>query len=192
MHGRYLGSTRRVLDRLLPLRKPGETLHMRWDGHKDYERAIAKMPPASPLRIERHPNPRRGPKGTPRSRAAILRDQAMFPVDLLHKIFRHSLAHHRRETIAFARRLNAALERMALASTWRNFVKRRSERKPRSPTPAMRLGLTDEPWSWDRVLSRRLFFHRTRLPEPWTQLYRRLWSTPLLARNAIHDRSRAF
>jgi hypothetical protein len=75
----------------------------------------------------------------------------MFPVDLLHKLLRHSVAHHRRETIAFTRRLNAAMERLCLTVIWRNFVKARSERKPRSPTPAVLLGITDTPWKWKRV-----------------------------------------
>ena len=111
----------------------------------------------------------------------------MFPVDLLHKILRHSLAHHRRETIAFPRRLNAAMERLSLTAIWRNFVKVRSERRPRSPTPAILLGLTDSRWSWQRVISRRLFFDRTTLPEPWGLLYRRGWTTPLLTSNATHQ-----
>jgi transposase-like protein len=192
VHGRYLGSTRRVLETLLPLRPPGGALQLRWDGHADYLRAAARLPGTPPLCIQRFPNPRRSGKGTRRSRAAVLRDQAMFAVDLVHKILRHSLAHHRRETIAFARRINAAMERMALAAIWRNFVKPRSERRPRSPTPAMQLGLTDARWSWGRVLARRLFFHRSRLAEPWPELYRRIWTTPLIDRNAVHEAVRAF
>ena len=116
----------------------------------------------------------------------------MFPVDLLHKIFRHSLAHHRRETIAFSRRLNAAMERFFLMAVWRNFIKKRSERLRDPPTPAMSVGLTDSRWTWKRVLARRLFHDRRELPETWSQLYRREWTTPLLTSNARHDAVRAF
>ena len=116
----------------------------------------------------------------------------MFPVDLLHKILRHSLAHHRRETIAFSRRLNAAMERMALTAIWRNFVKKRSEQRSRSDSPAVMLKLTDERWSWSRVLARRLFFDRISMSEPWTELYRRDWKTPVLESNAQHTLKRAF
>jgi hypothetical protein len=116
----------------------------------------------------------------------------MFPVDLLHKILRHSLAHHRRETIAFGRRLNALLERLFLAAVWRNFIKRRSERRPEARTPAMMVGLTDGPWDWKKLLSRRLFFHRMPLPEPWPTLYRRQWTTPILPSNTRHTLTRAF
>ena len=116
----------------------------------------------------------------------------MFPVDLLHKILRHTLAHQRRETIAFGRRLNAVMERLFQAALWRNFVKRRSERRPEKRTPAMMLGLTDASWTWKRVYSRRLFFDRVRLPSVWRTLYRRDWTTPLLPSNTRHTLIRAF
>ncbi len=88
---------------------------------------------------------------------------------------RHSCAHHRRETIAFSRRLNALLERAFLLVVWRNFVKRRSERRRGEVTPAMQLGLTQERWSWARVLAQRLFPSRLRLPREWMRIYRRQW-----------------
>jgi hypothetical protein len=190
--GGYAGSTRRTLDTLLPLGNPGRSLLIRGDGHPAYDRAVARHKDAQRLTLERYPNPPRGPKGSPRSGAARVRDRAMFPVDLLHKILRHTLAHQRRETIAFGRRLNAVLERLFLAAVWRNFIKRRSERRPEPRTPAMQLGLTDMPWSWKRLLSRRLFLHRLRLPRTWSLLYRRLWTTPVLSSNTRHDLARAF
>lgn len=192
LRGRYLGSTRRALDVLLDIKANDSPLVMRWDGHADYERAAARHPKRGQIHICTHPNPRRGPKGSKRSREAIERDRAMFPVDLLHKILRHSLAHHRRETIAFSRRLNAAMERMALTAIWRNFIKKRSERRSRSDPPAMILNLTDERWDWSRALAQRLFFDRTPTSEPWAELYRREWITPVLESNARHTLIRAF
>jgi transposase-like protein len=192
MRGRYVGSTRRVLDLLLPLRQPGRSLFLRLDAHQDYPRALASHPERRWIRMQRYANPERGPKGSPRSREAVERDRAMFPVDLLHKILRHTLAHHRRETIAFARRINAAMERLFVTAVWRNFVKKRTERKVCTSTPAMLLGLTDARWNWKRVLSRRLFYERIKLPRSWQQLYCRDWTTPLLAANARHRLVRAF
>ena len=188
--GRHEGSTRRVLDLLLNLGADAP-ITVRTDGHPGYDQAVRNHRRFRSIRLERYPNPPRGPRGAPRPREAIERDRALFPVDLLHKILRHTLAHHRRETIAFARRLNAALERMFLAAVWRNLVKKRSERGDPS-TPAMRLGLADRRWSWKRVLSRRLFFERIRLPAPCEILYRRHWDTPLLSANARHECRRAF
>ena len=112
----------------------------------------------------------------------------MFPVDLLHGLLRHSLAAHKRETIAFGRRLNAIVERLFLVAIWRNFVKGVSERRHDPTTPAMRLGLTDRPWRWERVLGRRLFPDREGLAGVWLDLYRRDWITPDLPSNTRHRR----
>jgi hypothetical protein len=115
----------------------------------------------------------------------------MFVADKLHGLIRHSLAHHRRETIAFGRRHNAVLERVALMAVWRNFIKMRSERKPRD-TPAMRAGLTDRPWSWSHALAHRLFPFLVRLPDAWQALYRRELFTAGLGPQRRHARVHTF
>jgi hypothetical protein len=116
----------------------------------------------------------------------------MFPSDLLHSLLRHSLAHHRRETIAFGRRLNALHERLLLAAVWRNFVKLRSERRPVAVTPAMRTALTSDVWGWRRVFSRRLFPDRENLSAIQKVLYDRAWLTTILPRNIHHDLVHAY
>jgi transposase-like protein len=190
LRGGVGASSRRMLQTLLRLTVPGNTLQLIGDGHPAYSRAARRHGEA--VRLRSFPNPKRGPRGSPRSRQARLRDAAMFPVDLLHKLVRHSNAPHRRETIAFGRRLNALMERLFLTAAWRNFVKWRSERKPDRTTPAMKLQLTDRCWSWERVLARRLFPHREALESVWAELYRRLWTTPLVGRNTRHELKRAF
>ena len=190
--GSYVGSAQRVFRRLQVLASPGRPAKVIGDGHAAYARALRDPALLQRLRLERYPIPSRGPRGSPRSEAARLRDKHLFPVDLLHKILRHSLAHQRRETIAFGRRLNAVMERLFLAAVWRNFVKKRSERRSRSGTPAMWLGLARERWPWSRVLSRRLFPARTPTPDTWASLYRRLWTTPLFPNNSRHELKRAF
>jgi len=187
--GGYRGSTRRVLDALLPLVPEGQRLELLGDGHPAYDKIAGRHPR---VRLQSFPNPRRGPRGSPRSAQALARDRAMFPVDLLHALLRHSVAHHRRETIAFGRRLNALLERLFLAAVWRNFVKLRSERRPQKVTPAMRVGLAREPWSWKRALSRRLFPQRETLSPVERQLYGREWKTPVLPRNTTHTLKHAY
>lgn len=116
----------------------------------------------------------------------------MHPVDALHQLLRHTCSHHRRETIAFGRRMATVMLGAFLTTVWKNFVKGRSERKPDPRTPAMVLGLTDEPWTWRRVLAKRLFPSRVVLPEGWIETYRMLWVTPPLGRNRIHDLKYAF
>jgi hypothetical protein len=116
----------------------------------------------------------------------------MFPSDLLHALLRHTAKHHTRETIAFPRRHNAELESGFVHAAWRNFVKRRSERKPDRRTPAMLLKLARRPWSWKRVLGKRLFAGHHTLPEAWQRLYRREWTTAELGNNVRHTLRHAF
>jgi hypothetical protein len=56
----------------------------------------------------------------------------------------------------------------------------------------MRLGLTDRPWSWQRVLGRRLFPDGEGLGGVWLELYRRDWITPELPSNTRHRRVFAY
>ena len=190
--GGYRRSFTRTLDLLGRLLGPQQTATVISDGHPALRAALARHPLRRRVDHRSFPNPPRGPKGAPRSPQARLRDEAMFPVDLLHGLWRHSCAHHRRETIAFARRANAAVERGFVMAVWRNFVKGRSERKPDRTTPAIRLGLTERPWSWGRVLAQRLFVDRLRVPRDWIKVYRRGWITPALGRNAPHRLKYAF
>jgi hypothetical protein len=131
--------------------------------------------------LEAFQNPKRGPKGTPRTPEAIRRDWAMFPVDQLHQLLRHSCADHKRETIAFGRRLESIMGRAHLLAVWKNFIKRRTERRPDRTTPAMELGMTDKLWRFERILARRLFPEREIVPESARKAYLKLW-TPYLPR----------
>lgn len=179
--GTFVRSTRRVIRLLSELAGDGD-VELVTDDHPAY-RAAAAAEGVAHHRI--FPNPPRGPEAD-RARARE-RDRQMFPVDALHKLIRHSQAHHRRETIAFGRRSNALLERAALLVVWRNFVKGVSERKNDPTTPAMRLGLCRQPYRWRRIFSKRLFPARIRLPEGWECVYRRRLTTPAVGRNQRHD-----
>jgi len=189
--GGYFGSFRRGLDLLVPLAPEGRPVRVACDGKPEYLEAVRRHRARRRFALEVHPNPVRGPKGSPRSPAALARDRALHTVDQLHGLLRHSQADHKRETIAFGRRLNAIMERLFLATVWRNFVKGRSERRPDPATPAMRLELSHEPWTWRGVLSRRLFPRRVRMPRVWREIYQRDWSTPLLETNTRHRRRHA-
>jgi hypothetical protein len=179
-------SFERTLDVLFEIVPSDATLTVITDDHPAYRAAVVRHPHVSRIEHRVYPNPARGPKGSPRSPEARARDEAMFPVDQLHALTRHSCAHHRRETIAFSRRINAALERAFLLVIWRNFVKWSSERKPDRTTPAMKLGLADEPWTWDRVLARRLFPTREQVPGPWKRVYLRDWDDESAGRFTRH------
>jgi transposase-like protein len=184
--GGYVGSAARVFDRMVALVPSPGMVEVRCDDHPAYRRVATAHAQRWRLSLRRFRNPERGPKGSPRSAEARARDQAMFPVDALHQLLRHTGAHYRRETIAFGRRLNAVMERLYLTAVWRNFVKGVSENNPSRGTPAMQVGLTSQRWSWKRILSRRLFPNREKVPELCQILYRREWPTPLLQSNRLH------
>jgi hypothetical protein len=189
-HGGYTGSTKRTIDRLLRLDSSG--LRLVTDDHPAYQRTVRRHPRRGRIRHEIHRNPERGAKGSPRSERAVRRDRAMFACDLLHGLARHSMAAHRRETIAFGRRLNALVLRFCGFAVWRNFVKRRSERREVDTTPAMELGLTDRRWTWRQVFAWRQFPERYRLDHVERELYEQRWATPVLPANARHSLKLAF
>ncbi len=188
--GAYRRAFARMINLLAP-KSPGK-LRVVSDEHPGYRAGLRGHDLESKVDHRTFANPERGPKGTPRSAKARRRDREMFAVDLLHKLIRHTMAHHRRETIAFGRRLNALLERGFLVAIWRNFVKRRTERRPDLITPAMTLGIADAPWSWERVLAKRLFPGRISVPANWRAVYRREVVTPIVGNNRLHALKNAF
>ena len=154
--GAVLDSTLNTLENLL--RRSPAGLDLVSDDHPAYRAAVRRLTGHRTIRHTIHANPDRSPgHDTTRARA---RDRAMFAVDLLHKLLRHSQAHHRRETIAFGRKRSSVMGRAALFAVWRNMVKLVSERRPTRLTPAMRLGLTSRAWTWADVFAERLFKRR--------------------------------
>jgi len=186
--GSVVRSTLEALDLLVSRASQGLTLVS--DDHPAYRAAVARHPTSRSIRHRVYPNPPRGP-GEDGERARE-RDRQMGPVDTFHQLWRHSQAHHRRETIAFGRRSNAVLERAALMVCWKNLVKGVSERRNDRTTPAMRLALTARPWNWRDAFARRLFPRRICVPESWMRIYRREWITPAVGRNVLHDLRHAF
>ena len=186
--GSVVRSTTETLDLLVSQAPAGLTLVT--DDHPAYGVAISRHPAGRSIRRRVYPNPPRGPGTDPAP--ARERDRQMGPVDVFHKLWRHSQAHQRRETIAFGRRSNAVMERAALMMCWRNLIKGVSERRNDPTTPAMRLGITPRPWKWRDAFARRLFPGRITVPESWMRIYRREWITPAVGRNTRHELRHAF
>jgi hypothetical protein len=169
----YVRSIQRTFQGLMSHLSDGTSLTCNVDGRTDYRIAVRESGLVERVILRSYPNPKRGPKGSPRSAEAIERDHAMFPVDQLHQLLRHSCSDHKRETIAFGRRLESIMGRAHLITLWKNFIKSRSERRPDRTTPAMRIGLTDTRWRFERVLSRRLFPQREPMTEVASKIYRK-------------------
>jgi transposase-like protein len=125
------------------------------------------------------------------SRARRTPRNPLFPVNLLDLLLRHGSANHKRETIAFSKRRQGAIERAAMLLVWRNYAKRFSERRG-GPTPAMRLGHMERPISIEEVLAERLFPGRIELPDLWKRYYRREVPTRRIPHPATHRLKLAF
>jgi transposase-like protein len=136
-----------------------QVLCLRSDEHEAYPRALRQLP-AHTIRHERTS-----------SLEARTAHNPLFAVNRLDLLLRHSSANHKRETIAFAKRHQAVLERGAWLILWQNFAKQFSERRGLG-TPAMRLGLRDRPIPIAELLVRRLFPERVQLPGAWARYYR--------------------
>ena len=128
------------------------------DEHQDYPRAMRRVPH---LAITH---------GTISSRAARIPANPLFAINLIDGLIRHSSANHKRESIAFSKKRESAIHRLWLFLAWRNYDKSFSEKK-RGPTPAQRAGIMDRRWSLRRILGRRLFPTRIRLPKRWRIYY---------------------
>ena len=172
----YVRSIKRTFRSLISLVSKDQQLLCNVDGRNDYRVAAADPEFRSRVTLRIYPNPKRGPKGSPRSAEARERDYAMFFADQLHQLVRHTCADQKRETIAFGRRLESIVGRAHLIAVWKNFIKRRTERRPDRTTPAMRLGLTRTQWRWERILARRLFPEREKPSVMALAIYRKRWT----------------
>ncbi len=114
------------------------------------------------------------------------RHNPLWEVNLFDLLLRHSSANHKRETIAWSKRRQSSTDRLAIFAVWRNFVKGRSEKVRRSPTPAMVKGLLDRRLTMKDIFSERLFPGHFELPASWDRYYRRLVSTRALERERRH------
>lgn len=115
----------------------------------------------------------------------------LFPVNLADLLLRHGSANHRRETIAFSKRRQAALERLAVFTVWRNYVKKRREKEPRpGETAAMSAGILPHPLTWRQTLKRRLFPARVPLPPAWRSYYEGQVKTLMLGQRQSAHRCR--
>jgi len=155
----------------------GEDLEIRSDEHRAYPRALRRIEGVS----IRH--------RVTSSKAARTTGNPLFPVNRMDLLLRHGGANHKRETIAFSKRRQSAMERVALFSVWVNFQKSRSEKR-RDATPAQVLGLVDHRLSTREILGRRLFPTRVPLPEPWERYYES--RIPTRARRCSVPRSRPY
>jgi len=120
------------------------------------------------------------------SRVRRTRRNPLFEVNCLDMLIRHCLKDHTRETIAFGKRRQHSIYRLAIFLVWRNYIKLRRERRC-SVTPAMQIGLLERALTEEDVLQRRLFVERVEKTETWEHYYWRRVETRPLAVNRRHE-----
>ena len=130
-----------LLRRVVPR---GTRLTLRSDEHQAYPRAIRRL------------KGRRFDHQTTSSKEARTSANPLFPVNLADMLLRHSSSNHKRETIAFSKRRQGALYRLAIWTVWRNYIKDSSENR-RTPPPAVGLGLIRKAMTVGEVLAKRFF-----------------------------------
>ena len=155
-----------------------QELTLRSDEHGDYPRAVRACG-RSVTHVRISSKRRRDPSNP------------LFAINLLDRLVRHSSSDHKRETIAFAKRVQGAMERVAVLVAWRNHVKRRSERKSQSLTPSQRIGRFAERLTVKDLLARRLFPTRVELPAPAREVYWRTLTTRQIPNGTTHALKRA-
>jgi hypothetical protein len=171
-------SSRAVEDGVRDLLAPIQVRVIRSDDHRAYPRAIRALGRRVSHRITSSTQRRD-------------RRNPLFEVNSLDMFIRHSTGAHKRETIAWARRRQAAIEKLAIFQAWRNYIKRRWEKKEKR-TSAMILGLTDHRWTVADLFARRLFFDKVELSPRWETYYRRMVHTAALPVNRSHQLRYAF
>jgi hypothetical protein len=161
---------------------PDGVLRLHCDDHKAYPRALRRL--------------KRDVKSLNRIKLTVTSSKArrtsknpLFPVNLTDLRLRHGSANHRRETIAFSKRRQCAMERMAILSVSHNFVQKRSQNGSDQSSARVR-GIETKRLSWKEILKQRLFPERFVLPREWLDYYFRRTCTLMLAGKEIHHASR--
>jgi len=155
-----------LLADLLPKTSPQQTLGLHSDDHPAYPRALRRA-----LRTcQSHGIQRRVQHCVTSSKIRRTQRNPLFPVNLADLLLRHANANHRRETIAFSKRRQAAIARAMVFTVWRNTIKSQRENAP-GQTAAMAAGILSHRLSWPEVFSRRRFPAHVALPLTWVDYY---------------------
>ena len=140
-----------VLGRVIP---PGGEVTLRSDEHQSYPPAMKRLR----NRVIHHERTS--------SKDARTAANPLFPVNMSDMLIRHSSANHKRETIAFSKRRQSALYRLAIWTVWRNYMKDRSENR-HVGTPAQAIGAIKRRLDLGEVLGRRQFPSRVETIRGW-------------------------
>ena len=167
-------AVRELVERVIPA---GHACELWSDEHQAYPRALRRV------------RDREISHRTISSKKSRTPMNPLFPVNLADLLLRHTGANYKRETIAFSKRRQGALYRVAIWVVWRNYIKSRSERR-RDETAAQALGICGRE-TVRSVLGQRLFPSRVRLKGWLRRCYEREIPTRRLPGTQLHHRAYA-
>jgi len=133
-------SVQELLERQLP---PGSTATLDTDRCPAYSQALRRLT----NRVIVHRTTSAKERRTPQN--------PLFPANLNDLLVRHHGANQKRETIAFSKRRQAALYRIAIRMVLRNYVRPTSVRR-KTPPPGVAVGAIARAWTVDEILHQRL------------------------------------
>ena len=98
----------------------------------------------------------------------------------MHRNYRHFLAAHRRETIAFQQNEAATMDKITIHRVYRNFMSPRLYRRTkndidRTHSPAMMIGLADKILTFNELYSHRRLRTQFTLDERDHNQFHRIW-----------------
>ncbi len=149
-------ATRRMVEELVGrIVPPGSGAEIESDEHQAYPQAFRRLEDRTIVHR------------TTSSKALRTARNPLFSANLADLLLRHDSANHKRETIAFSKRRQGALYRVAIWAVWRNYVKSRSENRRDGP-PAVALGLIPRRLRVQEILRERRFSWRQN-PRGWLE-----------------------
>ena len=110
----------------------------------------------------------------------------LYEVNLMDMLIRHAQADQKRETIAYSKRRNCGVWRLAIFLVWKNYVRFKRVRRCKQ-TPAMLVGVCRRRLTVTEIVGRRLFAAQVGLERRWRQYYWGEVRTRALKVNRRHD-----
>jgi hypothetical protein len=148
-------------------------LVIRTDEHRAYPRAFRRV---SEVAVVHEMTP---------SKLARTHHNPLYPVNRADLMKRHGGANHKRETIAYSKRRQGAMERDLIHTAWWNYMKPVSIKR-NDETPAQRLGVFGRKLRVNQLLWGRLFPSRFQLPSVLQRIYDREIRTRRIPNGARH------
>jgi len=158
-------ATYQIVKRLLDKTSPAQPLHLLTDEHFQYKNALCRMKKEN---INHQ---------TVSAKASRTYKNILFPVNHTDLLTRQRVKAFARETISFSKTHVAMVQKYALFSLRKNYMKAQFTKKhaqnplSNKQTPAQAVGLTDHPLRFGEIFAEKLFRSHAKLCKEWALFY---------------------